>query len=439
MFAQRLAICAGAAAAGMVLAHSAAAAGFAIQEHSAAQIGVSYAGAAAAGEDASAIADNPAAIARLTTPEVVVNGTFASPFLPFTDTGSALPTGKPIGGGEDNGGSFALLPNFFWSSPLPYGLTVGFGLFPSFGLATNYQSNWVGRYGAQATELTSLDLAPTLAYRALPWLSLGISPVARYTKVKFTNAIDFGSIGASLGIPGAVPGGQDGGAKLKVSDWSFGFNGGVLLEPTETTRIGLSYFYNDAGKATGSIQFGRPAIGNVIAAASGAFTNTGASSVIGLPDHANIGVVQALSPDLDVRAGVTWTQWSSFKEERIVFANPNQPPSVMPENWRDTVTLALGTTYKVNPALVLRAGLSYDQTPIPDPMHRDARLPDASRYGAAIGAGYSLTPATNVDFAYEHLFGGAVGINNTTSTGDRIIGTTRLSADIVALQVTFRY
>src|SRR5438067_8000112 len=104
-----LAVCAAALA--ISWSGPAAAAGFAIQERAAAELGVGYAGAAAAAEDASSIADNPAGIARLTAPQLLVTGTFAVPALPFTDAGSVLPTGKPISGGEDNGGGFILIPN----------------------------------------------------------------------------------------------------------------------------------------------------------------------------------------------------------------------------------------------------------------------------------------------------------------------------------------
>jgi long-chain fatty acid transport protein len=436
---QRLTLSGCAAALAIGHAVTAGAAGFAIQERGAAELGAGYAGAAAAAEDASVIADNPAGIARLTAPQVVVSGTFAVPSLPFRDAGSTLPTGGPISGGEDNGGGFILIPNLYWATPVWDGLSIGAGLFPSFGLATNYAADWIGRYNAQSSEVTSLDLAPTIAYRVLPGLSVGISPVARYTKVKFTNAIDFGSIGAGLGIPGAVPGGQDGSVKLRVNGWSFALNGGILFEPTDTTRVGLAYFHNDATTVSGSARFGRPAIGDVIAAASGAFTDSTAHSTINLPDHANFGIVQALTPDLDVRGGVTWTQWSSFKQELILFANPNQPPALMVENWRDTIGFSLGATYKVSPVLVLRGGVSYDETPVPDSLHRDLRLPDASRYGIAIGAGYRLTDSTTIDLAYQHLFGGSVGDNVVTATGDKIVGRTDLSADLVALQVTYRY
>jgi long-chain fatty acid transport protein len=420
-------------------ARGALAGGFAIDDRSASQLGVANAGAAAAGEDASTIADNPAGIAHLSSPQLVASGTFINAGLPFKNSGSVFPGGAPIGGANDDGGTFAPVPSFFYSSPVGDGLSAGIGLFSSFGLATDYNPTWVGRYQAQSTELTSIDLAPTLAYQLLPNLAVGISPVARYSKAKFATAIDFGAIGAGAGIPGAAPGSADGAIKIKGSGWSFAFNGGFLWEPTDTTRLGIAYFHNDSVTLTGGTKFERPTLGNVIAAATGTFINTAATTTLPLPDHLNLGIVQTISPELDLRAGLTWTQWSAFKEERFVFANPLQPDAVTNESWHDTVTVSVGGTYKLTPDLVLRAGLGFDQTPIPDPQHRDARLPDASRIETAIGFGYSITPATSVDVAYEHLFGDTVKINEATATGDLIVGTTHLSADIFAVQLTVRF
>ena len=65
-----------------------------------------------------------------------------------------------------------------------------------------------------------------------------------------------------------------------------------------------------------------------------------------------------------------------------------------------------------------------------------SRVPDIE---TAIGFGYSITPATSVDVAYEHLFGDTVKINEATATGDLIVGTTHLSADIFAVQLTVRF
>jgi long-chain fatty acid transport protein len=433
--------CAGLAVAALALAaRGALAAGFGLEDQNASGLGFANAGAAAAGEDASTIADNPAGIARLPERQIVGAGTFINPHLPFTDEGSTFPGGKRIGGGNDNADQFVPVPSFFFSAPLGAGFTAGAGLFSSFGLATEYRANWVGRYLAQSTDLTTLDFTPTLAYRLLPELSIGISPVVRYSKAKLATAIDFGAIGAAARIPGVAPGSADGSVKFKGHDWSAGFNGGLLFEPTDTTRLGLAYFWNDAANIKGSARFGRPALGNAIAAASGTFVNTDASVVAGYPDHLNFGLVQGLSPEIDVRFGLSWVQWSSFKEERIVFRNTLQPDAVTSENWHDTVIVSVGGSYRLTPDLLLRAGLGYDPTPIPDPQHRDPRLPDQSRIEAAVGAGYRLTGATSVDLAYEHLFGvGPAKTDMTTATGDHIIGSTRLSADIFAVQLNVRF
>jgi long-chain fatty acid transport protein len=415
------------------------AAGFALDQHSAAELGTAYAGAAAVAEDPSTIADNPAGLVRLDRPQFVVSGTLVVPSLPFTNDGSTLITGTPISGPNADGGSAVPLPNVFASTPLTQDLALGLGVFPSFGLATDYPADWVGRYHAQTTNLTSIDFAPTIAYRVAPMLSIGLSPVARYTKITLSNAVDFGTIGAGFGIPGAVPGADDGSVKIKASDWSFGVNAGILLEPTTTTRVGIAYFYNNAAHLSGSAQFGRSTIGNIVSAASGAFVNTGVSGAVDYPNHLNVGMVQRLSPDLDIRAGVTWTQWSSFRELLIAFANPAQPDAVTNENWRDTYNIALGMTYTPAPNWVLRTGISYEQTPVRDASFRTPRLPDANRITPAIGAGYKLTDSTTIDLAYEHIFGGSVGLDVVSPTGDTLIGKTKLSADLVALQLTVRY
>ena len=420
-------------------AEGANAGGFAIEDHSARQLGDANAGGAAAAEDATTIADNPAGIALLEQRQLVATGVVVGTHLPFTSSGSQLPTGGPLTGLNDDGGGFSLLPNLFATTPVTPDLSVGFGVFPSFGLATNYASNWVGRYTSLATKLSSVDLVPTVAYRLLPKVAIGVSPVIRYSQIRLANAIDFGSIGAGLGVPGAVPGGSDGTADVRAHDWSFGFNVGAIAEPTDDTRLGLAYFHSNTATANGSVRFSRTPLGNAIATASGAFFDTRASGDIPYPDRVSLGVVQNITPALDLRAGFMWTQWDSFQTETIAFSNPLQPSAVMQERWRNTVTAAVGGHYRVTPAWSLRAGIEYDETPVPGAANRDPRIPDSNKIEVAIGAGYALSPSTSIDFAYEHLFGNTVRSTDISATGDLLNGSTRLSADVFAIQITYSY
>ena len=413
--------------------------GFAIEDHSARQLGSANAGAAAAAEDASTIADNPAGIALLEKPQIVATGVFVDTRLPFSSSGSRFPSGGPFTGPGDVGGGFSLLPNLFATTPITRDLAIGFGVFPSFGLATNYASNWVGRYTALTTKLASIDFTPTVGYRILPNVALGASPLFRYTQIRLANAIDFGSIGAGLGMPGGVPGGSDGTADVRAHDWSLGFNIGVIAQPTDDTSLGMAYFHNNTASAKGSVRFSRPPLGDTIAGATGAFFDTSASGDVPYPDRVSLGMVHGITPALDVRAGFIWTQWDSFQTETIAFGNTLQPPAVMQERWRNTVTFALGGRYRVSSDWSLRAGLEYDETPVPHAVNRDPRIPDSSKIEAAIGVGYALSASTSIDFAYEHLFGATVRNVDVSATGDQLNGSTRLSGDVFAIQITHSY
>jgi long-chain fatty acid transport protein len=414
--------------------------GFAISQQSAAELGTAYAGSAAAAEDAGTIADNPAGLSRLGRPELTVSGTLIDPSLPFTNSGaSRVATGVPNLGGNENGAGAAPIPSFFVSYPFEEGVTVGFGVFPSFGLVTDYKSDWVGRYEAQTTRLTSIDFAPTISYRVNTNFSVGLSPVLRYSKVTFSNAIDFGSLGAGLGIPGSVSGAQDGSVKIQASDLSSGVNTGILIEPADNTRIGVAYFYSATAKLSGPANFTLSPVGNLISAASGSFVDTSAAASLAYPSHVSIGVVQGLLQGLDLRAGLTWTQWSRFKALSITFENAKQPDAVTSDNWRDTLSCALGVTYQLNPDWVFRTGIMYDQTPVPDAFHRTPRLPDANRIAPAFGAGYRMSDSTNLDLAYQHIFGGTVPINVASASGDTLIGKTSVSANVFSLQLTAKF
>ena len=79
--------------------------------------------------------------------------------------------GLPVlGGNGGNAGVNHILGNMYLSQPLlrnsSYGdITVGVGVFTPFGLETDYQPDWVGRYAALRTKLTTIDIQPTLAWR----------------------------------------------------------------------------------------------------------------------------------------------------------------------------------------------------------------------------------------------------------------------------------
>ena len=167
----------------------AAASGFAITENSASGMGNAFAGAAASAEDASTIWFNPAGMMKLQGSQVVVGLHVIHPEASFTNKGSTTASGIPLSGGNDDGGQDALVPNFYWLTGLNERTRFGLGINAPFGLRTEYDDTWVGRYHAVKTELRTLNINPSIAFQANERLALGGGIDILLVNATFTNAM----------------------------------------------------------------------------------------------------------------------------------------------------------------------------------------------------------------------------------------------------------
>jgi long-chain fatty acid transport protein len=97
--------------------------------------------------------------------------------------------------------------------------------------------------------------------------------------------------------------------------------------------------------------------------------------------------------------------------------------------------------YSLGKGFALRAGIAYDQTPVPDAT-RTPRLPDPDRSWLALGARWVPSESITVDFAYAHLFSDDVRMDqnagNTAAYG-RMVGAQSADIDIVAVQLFYRF
>ncbi len=92
------------------------------------------------------------------------------------------------------------------------------------------------------------------------------------------------------------------------------------------------------------------------------------------------------------------------------------------------------------PNWTIRSGFAFDPTPVRN-QFRTTRvpIPDADRYWLAVGLGYQWTADLRFDAAYVHIFDGAAPINETSQTGDVLIGRYSDHIDIVSLSATLRF
>lgn len=475
--------------------------GFSLSEQSVSGLGTAFAGGAAQAEDASTLFFNPAGIALLKQSELQFAVHVVIPSAEFHNEGShyALPgtpfDGLPLSGGDGgDGGVTKEVPNFYLTQPIfrdtRYGdLSVGIGLSVPFGLETNYEPGWVGRYSALRTKLTTYDIQPTVAYRFLDRISLGVGLDIQRASARLTQAIDFGLAAqpllgaffaglpaalAAQGVPpeligptiaatqqayanaGFVPGGSDGVSEVEGDDWSVGFTLGALLEYWKGSegsflqegRFGISYRSAIDHTIEGSGDFrgvptitapGAPVQFPAPSAFQSVFFDQGANAQLNLPDILHFGVYQRFARQFALLGDITWTHWSRLQTVPIVFSNPGTPPSVLDINYDDAFRFAIGLEWYVTHHLTLRTGFAYDETPIKSPAFRNPRIPDNNRYFLSAGFKWTLTNYMDLDFGYSHLFVNDPKVDLVDGQGHNLRGTYDASVDIVSAALTFRW
>jgi long-chain fatty acid transport protein len=83
--------------------------------------------------------------------------------------------------------------------------------------------------------------------------------------------------------------------------------------------------------------------------------------------------------------------------------------------------------------------VSYDQSPIRSRDLRPTSLPDNDRISVALGVQYRFNQHATVDVGYEHLFFHS-HINNATDPAKGTVkGDFRTAADLVGVQVSYRF
>lgn len=474
---------------------------FSLSEQSVSSLGSAYAGGAAQAEDASTLFFNPAGIALLNQGELQLGAELVVPSATFHNEGShyELP-GTPFNGlplsGNDGGdaGVAHVLPNIYLTQPVfrnrPYGdLSVGVGLSVPFGLETDYDPNWVGRYSSLRTKLTTFDIQPTVAWRLFDRFSLGGSVDIQRASARLTQAIDFGLAAQPLlgqfyaGLPGAlaaqgvppalipptiaateqayaaagfVPGGRDGVTEVAGDDWNVGFTIGGLVEYRKADndaffqegRFGVSYRSAIDHMLNGSANFRRvPAIvapGAPVqfpapGALQGVFFNQDANAQLDLPDILHFSIYQRFARQFAIMGDIAYTRWSRLQNVPIAFANPATPESVLEINYEDALRYSLGFEWYATRGLTLRTGFAYDETPIKSAQFRTPRIPDDNRYFLSAGLTWSLTSCLDFDLAYAHFFVEQPQVDLLDDQGHLLTGNYDASVDIVSAALTFRW
>ena len=371
------------------------ASGFALNEQSVSGMGTGFAGRSSAADDASTVFGNPAGMSRLSGQQVtggiaVIDASTdikdASGKYPGTNKGDMVPfTGVPMG---------------FYTNKLNDQWAVGFGVYAPFGLVTDYEGGFQGRAFGKKSEVKVVTLQPTVSYAFNDKVSVGFGPT--FNRISGTLESDLTVLNPAYG---------DTNVKVKGNDTALGFNAGILVQATDTTRVGLTYHSKVKYKLEGHTNV--TASSDPFTAARLKSNRYDATLKIDTPESWDLSVTQEINDAWKVYAGSTWTRWSRLKDITVqnegvtAAAGGGAAPALFTtikeeQNWHDTWAYAIGTSYQLNKQWVLRTGLTWDQSPTNNE-NRSPRIPTGDRTIFSLGAGYAVNENLTIDAAYSYL------------------------------------
>src|SRR5439155_17360529 len=323
---------------------------------------------------------------------------------PFGPNGNL---GHIAGGNGGDAGDWSVVPNAYLSwEVLPSTWWLGIGVNAPFGLKTAWDSDWVGRFQAIKSEVQTININPTVAWKINHMFSVGAGVSAQHLDAELTQAVSYRAVALATGsgaIIAGTPAGSEGVLKLFADAWAWGWNVGVMVHFSPATRLGVSYRSRITFAVAGEASFGsRPASLSVV-------PNVADGTVkadVRLPDTFSVAVAHQLHPQLQLLVDYTWTRWDAIQDLTVVRTSgplSGQTLTSVALRFKNSWRVGLGANYQLTPQWKLRGGFAFDQAPVPDAF-RTPRLPDEDRTWLAAGAQWAFAPNVALDFGLAYLF-----------------------------------
>lgn len=394
-----------------IVSTSAWSAGFQLNEFSSSGLGRAYSGEGAIADDAGNASRNPALIMMFDRPTFSAGAIFVDPDV---DISGRSPTGASLN--ADNIAPTAWVPNLHFVAPINDQFGWGASVTSNYGLATEFNNNYTaGAYGGK-TDLETLNLNLSGAYRLDNHWSFGVGFDAVYAKAKIERyAGDLGRIVAGSGaLPptlarqvAGIPGDTQI-AYLKGDEWGFGWNAGILYEIDKNNRYGLTYRSEVKIDFDGDYKSSLPSAYNQILGNFGLpmgtdGRTTGGSLTLNLPEMWELSGYNRVAPQWAIHYSLTYTSWSQFQELKATNSG-GDTLFYKDESFRDAYRIALGTTYYMDDNWTFRTGIAFDDSPVPADK-RSISIPDQDRFWLSAGATYAFNKDASIDAGVSYMHG----------------------------------
>jgi long-chain fatty acid transport protein len=389
--------------------------GLFLYEDATSAVGLAGAGFAARAQDASTLSKNPAGMSLLPGSQftgglelLVGNITLT----PNSQTSSHL-------GGNNGGNAFPLLPegSAYFTHQLSDKFTLGLGMMSYFGLAEEYNSDWVGRYYVKEGALLGISFLPTVSYKINEWLAVGAGMNAMNGMLNSKVAVNNFSIG------GPAWSGGDGQLKIDDNNWGFGATAGAIIKLSEKTRLGLSYLSRVNLDFSDVPEWSNLRPGLETALNNRGLLNANLDLGVTVPQQVMGGLYHELNDKWSVMVDAGWQNWEKFGYVSVGVASDDPTSLTLDNQYQNTWHLGGGAIYKHSDKWSFTGGVGYDSSAVSD-ANRTVTLPMGQQWRFGLGAMWQVSRKVNVGAAWDLIWMGDMSVDQYRGAlAGRVAGT----------------
>ncbi|MFM9969980.1 MAG: OmpP1/FadL family transporter [Burkholderiales bacterium] len=335
-----------------------------------------------------------------------------------------------------------MIPNGYFAMDLNSTWNFGVGVNVPFGLATEYDPNWVGRFQGIKSEIKTININPSVSWKASNQLSLGFGVNYIQGEINLLTGVNYKGLVLGTALNPAVAANAEGQNKVELDGSGWGYNLGLLYDVTPTTRLGIAYRSTVKQDLSGNVNFsGVPGAFALSPALTAGTANGGVKLSVKTPDNATFSLTHKLNSQWDLLGEMTWTGWSVIKSIPLT-RDTGVLLDTLSFNFKDTMRYSGGARYKMSDTWTLKMGLAFDESPVPNAVDRSVRLPDSDRTWYTFGAKYKVSNAGAIDMAFAHIRAKSAPITNNQNVGNvrgNVDGSYKGTVNILSVQYSHAF
>ncbi len=281
-------------------------------------------------------------------------------------------------------------------------LVAGVSLTTPYGSTIDWGSDWRGANVVQDISLRAFIIQPTVAVRVVDGLTFGAGLMIG------TGSFDLSRAPLPYNLMNLSPDQYPVSLRLKgKAQTVYGYNLGLMYRLCKKWSFGVSYRSKMMAKVDSddaTISYANATAQAALSPMVGPYQNAHFTTELPLPSNFNVGIGYRPSAKWLVAFDLQFVGWKAYKDLAFNFTSPQTNPSVTVKNFRNTVISRLGGQYTFNDWLDLRAGIYFDQSPVPhNLLYPDT--PGTNKLGYCAGASFRVLKNLSLDITASYVQG----------------------------------